>query len=86
MERLTERFMHGLGVKDCYDSCSVCDVAVCCGLLEEMLEKLAHYEDLEEQGKLIELPRLPDEEVRISNIGYTQEEAEAKLKEMEGME
>ena len=56
MERLTERFMHGLGVKDCYDSCSVCDVAVCCGLLEEMLEKLAHYEDLEEQGRLIELP------------------------------
>ena len=56
MERLTERFMHGLGVKDCYDSCSVCDVAVCCGLLEDILEKLAHYEDLEEQGRLIELP------------------------------
>ena len=56
MERLTERFMHGLGVKNCYDSCSVCDVARCCGLLEEMLEKLAHYEDLEEQGRLIELP------------------------------
>ena len=56
MERLTERFMHGLGVKYCYDSCSVCDVAGCCGLLEEMLEKLAHYEDLEEQGGLIELP------------------------------
>lgn len=56
MERLTERFMHGLGVKDCYDSCSVCDVAVCCGLLEDILEKLAHYEDLEKQGRLIELP------------------------------
>ena len=56
MKRLTERFMHGLGVKDCYDSCSVCDVAVCCGLLEDILEKLAHYEDLEEQGRLIELP------------------------------
>lgn len=56
MERLTERFMHGLGVKDCYDSCSVCDVAGCCGLLEDILEKLAHYEDLEEQGRLLELP------------------------------
>ena len=56
MERLTERFMHGLGVKYCYDSCSVCDVAVCCGLLEDILEKLAHYEDLEEQGRLVELP------------------------------
>ena len=56
MERLTERFMLGLGVKDCYDSCSVCDVAGCCGLLEDILEKLAHYEDLEEQGRLLELP------------------------------
>ena len=130
--------MYGLGRKDCYDACFVCDVAGYCDSLEEMLEKLSHYEDLEEQlevlfggklpldkvvenlnrvvqnneerldyariltnaeaekwdkwkdleeqGKLIELPRLPDEEVRISNIGYTQEEAEAKLKEMEGME
>ena len=56
MERLTERFMHGLGVKNCYDACSVCDVAGCCGLLEDILEKLAHYEDLEEKGRLIELP------------------------------
>ena len=56
MKRLTERFMHGLGVKNCYDSCSVCDVAGRCGLLEDILEKLAHYEDLEEQGRLIELP------------------------------
>ena len=163
MKRLTERFMHGLGVKDCYDSCSVCDVAECCGLLEDILEKLAHYEDLEEQleklyggkmpldevvenlnrivqngeekldyariltnaeaekwdkwkdlekqGKLLELPCLPNEEVWISNkrfgthktmyasrdaivevieagyaIGYTKEEAEAKLKEVEGAE
>ena len=74
-------------------------------------DKLAHYEDLEKQGRLIELPCLPDEEVWISNkrfgthktmyasreaivgaiedgyaIGYTKEEAEAKLKEMEGAE
>lgn len=42
--------MYGLGHKDCYDACSVCDVAGCCDSLEEMLEKLAHYEDLEEQG------------------------------------
>lgn len=161
MSRLTKQFMYGLGHKDCYDACSVCDVAGCCDSLEEMLEKLSHYEDLEEQleklyggkmpldevvknlnrviqnseakldyariltnaeaekwakwkdlekqGRLIELPCLPDEEVWISNkrfgthktmyasrgaivdtieagyaIGYTQEEAEAKLKEMEG--
>lgn len=50
MKRLTRQFMYGLGHKDCYDACSVCDVAECCDSLEEMLEKLAHYEDLEEQG------------------------------------
>lgn len=30
-------------------------------------DKLAHYEDLEEQGRLIELPCLPNEEVWESN-------------------
>ena len=54
MKRLTKQFMYGLGHKDCYDACSVCDVAGCCDSLEEMLEKLAHFEDLEEQGRLIE--------------------------------
>ena len=34
---------------------------------QNVLRKLAHYEDLEEQGRLIELPCLPDEEVWISN-------------------
>lgn len=78
---------------------------------ERCTNKLAHYEDLEEQGRLIELPCLPNEEVWESNkrfgmhktmyaskeaivgaieagyaIGYTQEAAEAKLKEMEGAE
>lgn len=54
MKRLTKQFMYGLGHKDCYDACSVCDVAGCCDSLEEMLEKLTHFEDLEEQGRLIE--------------------------------
>lgn len=74
-------------------------------------EKWDKWKDLEKQGKLIELPCLPDEEVWQSNkrfgthktmyasreaivgvieagyaIGYTQEAAEAKLKEMEGAE
>ena len=74
----------------------------------EAYYKLQHYEDLKEQGRLIELPCLPNEEVWESHkrfgthktmyasreaivgaieagyaIGYTQEEAEAKLKEME---
>ena len=68
--------------------------------------KLAHYEDLAEQGRLIELPCKPFEKVWVAHlkfpthqtrfccnthiletmearyvIGYTKEEAEAKLKE-----
>ena len=74
-------------------------------------EKWDKWKDLEKQGRLIELPCLPNEEVWESNkrfgahktlyasreaivgaieagyaIGYTQEAAEAKLKEMEGAE
>ena len=56
-ERLTKQFMYGLGHKECSDACAVCDVTGCCDLLEEMLEKLARYEDLEEQGRLIILPK-----------------------------
>lgn len=75
----------------------------------DAMEKLAHYEDMEEQGKLIELPCKPYEMVWEAHgryptgqttfccnahiietmeagygIGYTKEEAEAKLKELEG--
>lgn len=78
---------------------------------QEMVDKLGRYEDLESDGKLIELPCLPNEEVWESHkrfgthktmyasreaivgaieagyvIGYTKEEAEAKLAEMEGVE
>lgn len=69
-------------------------------------DKLAHYEDLAEHGRLIELPCKPFEKVWVAHlkfpthqtmfccnthiletmearyvIGYTKEEAEAKLKE-----
>ena len=56
MKRLTKQFMYGLGHKDCCDACSVCDVAECCDSLEEMLNKLAQFEDLEDGGRLIKLP------------------------------
>ena len=78
MERLTERFMHGLGVKDCYDSCSVCDVAVCCGLLEDILEKLAHYEDLEEQLEKLYGGKMPLDEV-VENLNRIVQNGEEKL-------
>ena len=78
MERLTERFMHRLGVKDCYDSCSVCDVAVCCGLLEDILEKLAHYEDLEEQLEKLYGGKMPLDEV-VENLNRIVQNGEEKL-------
>ena len=78
MERLTERFMHGLGVKDCYDSCSVCDVARCCGLLEDILEKLAHYEDLEEQLEKLYGGKMPLDEV-VKNLNRIVQNGEEKL-------
>lgn len=78
MERLTERFMHGLGVKDCYDSCSVCDVAGCCGLLEDILEKLAHYEDLEEQLEKLYGGKMPLDEV-VENLNRIVQNGEEKL-------
>ena len=56
MERLTTQFMYGLGHTKCYGACSMCDVVGYCDLLEEIFEKLKHYEDLEEQGRLIALP------------------------------
>ena len=78
MERLTERFMHGLGVKDCYNSCSVCDVAGCCGLLEDILEKLAHYEDLEEQLEKLYGGKMPLDEV-VENLNRVIQNGEEKL-------
>lgn len=72
MSRLTKQFMYGLGHKDCYDACSVCDVAECCDSLEEMLEKLAHYEDLEEQGRLIELPCAVGDTVYLISSQYSE--------------
>lgn len=57
MERLTNR---DYGENSCavYTSyCDACHNSDChCGLVEDMIEKLADYEDLEEQGRLIKLP------------------------------
>lgn len=64
MSRLTKKFDNGLGHKDCFFGCSSC-TGHPCEELQEMIEKLAHYEDLEEQGRLIELPCLPIEKVWV---------------------
>lgn len=77
-ERLTKQFMYGLGHKDCYDACSVCDVAGCCGLLEDILEKLAHYEDLEEQLEKLYGGKMPLDEV-VENLNRIVQNGEEKL-------
>lgn len=43
--------------------CDTCEVKM-------LFNKLKHYEDLEEQGRLIELPCLPNEWVWIANENY----------------
>ena len=62
MERLTYRTKLGVSVdknKDCptYSACSNCNISPRkCGYIGDALDKLAEYEDLEEQGRLISLP------------------------------
>lgn len=62
MERLTERLKNGqAGVRGCGNDCKY-DFKYCdnyledCPTINEIYEKLANYEELDEQGKL---PRLP---------------------------
>ena len=42
---------------------NVCEHEMFCDMcpIQEAIDKLAHYEDLEEEGRLIELPCKPDE-------------------------
>ena len=62
MDRLTERFSNGQAASywcgsNCkYDHKYCCENLENCPAMEDILEKLAHYEDLEEAGRLIELP------------------------------
>lgn len=93
-------------VSYCPEDCNICE------MYKDIRDKLAHYEDLEEQGRLIELPcekvfriinydspkyafidSIPIEIMPICDLKHidngniffsTKEEAEAKLKELEG--
>lgn len=68
MERLTNR---EYGENSCavYTSyCDACHNSDChCGLVEDMVKKLADYEDLEEQGRLIKLPCKVGDTVYVDN-------------------
>lgn len=60
-ERLTERHGKYINVQPkeeimCSNYCTSCGKADC-DHIRTALEKLAHYEDLEEQGRLIVLPK-----------------------------
>lgn len=93
MERLTERYKDSIvntvlikecGDKLCKDICDdiECDCSKC--ELEKALEKLADYEDLEEQGLLVRLPddlkkkvyRITYEYTECSNFGETKNNCE----------
>ena len=54
MSRLTKWFTKDddYGHNSCYGGCESCN-GVLCHLAMDMIKKLAHYEDLEEQGELV---------------------------------
>lgn len=73
MERLTERFKNGqAAVYGCGNNCKY-DFKYChnyledCPTINEIYEKLAVYEDLEEQGKLLKLPCAVGDKVYLPN-------------------
>lgn len=60
MKRLTKRNIHGVPYyPECFDKCAGKGPSIkchCCYFEHEIIIKLAEYEDLEEQGRLIKLP------------------------------
>ena len=70
MSRLTKWFADSddYGHNSCFGGCESCN-GVMCGYAVEMVEKLAHYEDLEEQGRLIELPCKVEDKVWAIRYG-----------------
>lgn len=81
MERLTERYKDPIAntvlIKECGDKLckDICDDIECdCSKceLEKALEKLADYEDLEEQGLLVKLPCKVGDTVYRVNAGAKQ--------------
>ena len=81
MERLTYRTELGVSIdknEDC-PTCSICwncDIPPRkCGYISDALKKLADYEDLEEQGRLIKLPCKVGDTVYVNGVlGYGETE------------
>lgn len=55
MERLTKRIKDAAVCRDCTGTCGTCDGADCFDV-QPMVDRLADYEDAEEQGLLVRLP------------------------------
>ena len=80
MERLTERYKDSIAntvlIKECGDKLckDICDdIEYDCSKceLEKALEKLATYEDLEEQGLLVRLPANKNAEIYLISSRWT---------------
>lgn len=91
MERLTERFSNGqAAVRGCGSNCKY-DYKYCeshledCPTIGEIYEKLAEYEDLEEQGKLLKLPCAVGDTVWFikSNFSYMQNPKAERVRKIE---
>ena len=75
MERLTEKIGNTNCVKGCGSNCKY-GFEYCseedwenCKTIDDVIDKLAEYEDLEEQGRLIKLPCKAGDAVYRINIG-----------------
>ena len=53
---MSERLTNSAGVLKKCEPTSCMEFDCSCNLVSDALDKLAHYEDLEQQGRLIELP------------------------------
>ena len=71
MSRLTKKFDSGVGYNECHGSCMTCNGAPC-ELAQAMIDKLAHYEDIEEHGRLIELPCAVGDTVYLISSQYSE--------------
>lgn len=96
MERLTFRTELGVSI-DKEEDCPTCSICCNCDIpprkckyISDALEKLADYEDLEEQGRLLKLPcKVGDtiyavgeivKEYKVISVGYHSDKATNRIK------
>lgn len=82
MERLTNREYGEVSFAVYTSYCDACRNSDChCGLVEDMIEKLADYEDLEEQGRLIKLPCKMGDKIFLDFAGFGKDIDEFTVKD-----